>query len=170
MTLMTLIRKRGLQNGGTAISATATIQPEAPAITVAEVATVAVADNTGDMPANASRGWLLHFADSDPLEVYCNPWATHAELLGRYPEALAAEPMPKRITRAPTEDETRELRALVSAVGEAEKWEGGEFEWAIRSALADPDGALACYRVLAVEYGASCQTDHGKLPNDLGKK
>lgn len=46
--------------------------------------------------AMASRGWLLHFADRQPLEVYCNPDATHAAILGRYPDALAAEPIPER--------------------------------------------------------------------------
>ena len=39
--------------------------------------------------------WLLHFADREPLEVYCNPDATHAEILERYPGALAAEPIPE---------------------------------------------------------------------------
>jgi len=42
----------------------------------------------------------LHFADREPLEVYCNPDATHAAILERYPDALAAEPIPERTAPA----------------------------------------------------------------------
>lgn len=52
--------------------------------------------------------WLVHFADRDPLEVYCNPDATHAEILERYPDALAAEPIPERIPKVFTEAENAE--------------------------------------------------------------
>lgn len=52
--------------------------------------------------AVTSWGWLLHYADRDPLEVYCNPDATHAVILERYPDALAAEPIPERT--APADD------------------------------------------------------------------
>lgn len=40
----------------------------------------------------ASRWWLIHFPDREPLEVACFPDTTHAEMLARYPEAIAAEP------------------------------------------------------------------------------
>ncbi|MCX8085607.1 MAG: hypothetical protein N3C63_01765 [Rhodocyclaceae bacterium] len=40
----------------------------------------------------ASRWWLLHFADREPVEVACCPEATHAEILERHPGAVAAEP------------------------------------------------------------------------------
>ncbi len=42
--------------------------------------------------ATASRWWLIHYADRDPLEVACYPDATHAEMLERYPDAITAEP------------------------------------------------------------------------------
>ncbi len=42
--------------------------------------------------ATASRWWLLHYADREPVEVACSPPATHAEILKRYPAAIAAEP------------------------------------------------------------------------------
>ena len=103
--------------------------------------------------AMTSWGWRLHFSDRDPLEVYCNPDATHAEILKRYPDARAAEPIPERIRRTPTEAEATELRALVQAIDAAEKWPVDEIEWAMDGALADPDGALICYRALAVEHG-----------------
>lgn len=50
-----------------------------------------------------SWGWLLHFADRDPLEVYCNPDANHAGILDRYPHALAGAPISERITPTDTE-------------------------------------------------------------------
>jgi hypothetical protein len=40
----------------------------------------------------SSRCWLLHYPDRDPVEVSCIPPATHAEILERYPDAVAAEP------------------------------------------------------------------------------
>jgi hypothetical protein len=71
--------------------------------TVAGVATVAVAKPPPGQAAPAekvgagetvitSRKWLLHYLDRDPLEMVCCPEATHAEILGRHPDAVAAEP------------------------------------------------------------------------------
>jgi len=50
--------------------------------------------------ATASRWWLLHFDAREPLEVACFPPSTHAEILERYPDAVAAEPfVPERAGR-----------------------------------------------------------------------
>jgi hypothetical protein len=43
--------------------------------------------------ATASRWWLLHYPDRDPVEVASFPPSTHAGILARYPEAIAAEPI-----------------------------------------------------------------------------
>jgi hypothetical protein len=40
--------------------------------------------------------WLVVFEDRS-IEVYCHPDASHAEILKRYPDALAAEPIPERV-------------------------------------------------------------------------
>jgi len=75
----------------------------APPATVARIATVAVANPTSektatpvkvdaDRTATASRWWLIHYPDRDPMEVSCTPPATHAEILERHPDAVAAEP------------------------------------------------------------------------------
>ena len=45
-----------------------------------------------DDTATVSRWWLIHYLDRDPVEVACSPDATHAEILERHPDALAAEP------------------------------------------------------------------------------
>ena len=42
--------------------------------------------------ATASRWWLIHYPDRDPVEVACCPEATHADILERHPDAVAAEP------------------------------------------------------------------------------
>lgn len=46
---------------------------------------------TGDT-ATVSRWWLIHYPDRDPVEVTCCPEATHADILERHPDAIAAEP------------------------------------------------------------------------------
>ena len=69
---------------------------------LAKLAPLALANPTDakTVDAVASRGWLLHFADREPLETYHHPDATHAAILERYPDALAAEPIPERIAPA----------------------------------------------------------------------
>jgi len=61
--------------------------------TVATVATVNVANPTETISATTSRWWLLHYPDREPVEVASFPPATHAEILERHPEAIAAEPI-----------------------------------------------------------------------------
>ncbi|PIV89414.1 MAG: hypothetical protein COW48_00650 [Hydrogenophilales bacterium CG17_big_fil_post_rev_8_21_14_2_50_63_12] len=46
-----------------------------------------------DDAATASRWWLLHYPDREPVEVASFPPATHAEILERHPNATAAEPI-----------------------------------------------------------------------------
>jgi hypothetical protein len=48
--------------------------------------------DAGNM-APGSRWWVLHYPDRDPVEVSCTPAATHAEILERHPDAIAAEPV-----------------------------------------------------------------------------
>jgi hypothetical protein len=101
--------------------------------------------------STTSRHWLLHFAELEPLEVHFHPDASFTGVMERYPDALAAEPMPARTRRPPTESEAVELRVLVRAVGKAGQWTADEFEWATAAALDDPDQALACFRALVAE-------------------
>lgn len=44
-------------------------------------------------PAAASRWWLIHYPDRNPVKVASFPPATHAEILERHPDAIAAEPI-----------------------------------------------------------------------------
>lgn len=115
MTLSALIRKRDTGNLATAIPAISATQPKGEAATVARIATVAVAnpkeEKTAPLPtvgagntappakvspgdtATASRWWLIHYHDRDPLPVSFSPEVTHAEALASYPDAVAAEPI-----------------------------------------------------------------------------
>lgn len=40
----------------------------------------------------ASRWWLVHYADGEPIQLGCAPPTTHAEILERRPDAIAAWP------------------------------------------------------------------------------
>lgn len=93
MTLAALIRKNESVRFATATPATvATLEGEK-ARTVASVATVSVAKSLKAKNATASRWWLLHYPDREPVEVASFPPATHADILERHPEAIAAEPI-----------------------------------------------------------------------------
>jgi hypothetical protein len=52
------------------------------------------------LPTEPSKGieywhWRIQFPDRDPLEVYFNPDADHAEVMRWYPAASVAEPIPE---------------------------------------------------------------------------
>ncbi len=102
------------------------------------------------MSSEAWPAWLLHFPDSDPLSVSFCPTVTHAEALARYPEAIAAEPIPERPRRAATEAEARELRGLIEAVY-CNDTEAAQTE-ALQAAISDPDRALICYRAICARH------------------
>ncbi len=122
MTLSALIRKRDTGNLATAIPAISATQPKGEAATVARIATVAVATpkeektaspakvGAGDT-ATASRWWLIHYPDRDPLEVAC------------YPDAIAAEPFAPTIRQpsAPlTACEEAAVRAWLALIEETD--------------------------------------------------
>jgi len=155
MSLLSNLRKAREERFATAIPATPATQPKGEEATVARIAAVAVANPDDGKAGDAliSRGWLLHFEDRESPEDYCQPDATRSRVLECHPHTSAAEPIRERVRRTPTDAEAAELRLLVQAVGRAERWVSEEIEQAVDVALADPDGALVCYRALAVEHG-----------------
>ena len=123
MTLSNLIRKRDTVGIATAIPAISATQPKGEAATVARIATVAVANPKGEKTAppakvgagdtaTTSRWWLIHYPDRDPLEVACSPEATHAEILERHPDAVAAEPFTPTFRQPSTPLTTSEETAI----------------------------------------------------------
>lgn len=134
MTLSALIRKREAGSLATAIPAISATQPKGEAGTVARIATVAVAKpkkektappakvGAGDT-ATASRWWLIHYTDRDPVEVACYPDGTHADILERHPDAIAAEPFTPSIRQplAPlTASEETAIRAWLALIEETD--------------------------------------------------
>lgn len=130
MTLANLIRAKNKPVAvATAIPATfATLEGERGRT----VATVAVAKSPQEQTeppakvspgdtATASNGCLIHYPDRDPVEVVCCPDATHAEILERHPDAVAAEPFTPTIRRpaAPlTAEEEKAIRAWLARIEE----------------------------------------------------
>jgi hypothetical protein len=98
MSLLATLRKRQSERVATATPATFATQEGESRRTVASVATVAVANPPEAQ--TASVWWRLHYPDREPAEVASFPPASHAEILERHPEAIAAEPFdqaePKR--------------------------------------------------------------------------
>ena len=153
MTLSALIRKRQPTHFATATAATfATVQAK-PKPCVATVASVAVANEKTGITDNGKpcSRWLFHFADRDALPVMFAPAVDHEKALSYYPDAVAAEPIPDRPQRTATKTETLEITALIRAVfpddNDVDRSE------ALAAALADPDGALLCYRTIAKNQG-----------------
>mgnify|MGYP000623838144 CR=1 FL=1 len=64
--------------------------------------------------ATASRWWRLHFADLEPVEVYCTPAAVHEDIMARHPGAIAAEPFEPTI-RLPAEPTSAGEEAAIRA-------------------------------------------------------
>jgi len=134
MSLLSNLREKQAARFATATPATfATLEGEK-GRTVASVASVAVAKSPqgqtalpakvspGDT-ATASRWWLIHYPDHDPVEVSCTPPATHAEMLERHPDAVAAEPFTPTIRRpsAPlTASEETAIRAWLALIEETD--------------------------------------------------
>jgi hypothetical protein len=129
--------------------------------TVASVATVAVANpkTLQTDKGNPCLQWLFHFADRDDLPVTFAPAVDHAKALSYYPEAVAAEPIPDRPQHTPTKAEADEITALVQAIY-ANDTDDDRAE-ALAAALADPDGALLCYRTIASDRGIAIAAPAG---------
>ena len=74
--------------------------------------------------ATASRWWLVHFIDRDPLEVAYWPEVTHAEILERHPDAVAAEPFTPTIRQPSppmTADQETTIRAWLALIEETDQ-------------------------------------------------
>lgn len=73
--------------------------------------------------ATASHWWLIHYPERDPVKLACTPDATHAEILERHPDAIAAEPFEPNIRQpsAPmTTDEEKAIRAWLALIEETD--------------------------------------------------
>jgi hypothetical protein len=73
-----------------------------------------VLKNVAGDRATASRWWRIHYPDRDTVEAACCPEATHAEILERHPDAVAAEPFAPT-TLPPSASLTAEEEAAIRA-------------------------------------------------------
>ena len=80
-----------------------------------------------------------------------SPAVDHAGAPAHCPDAVAAELIPDRAQRMATEADANEITALISIVF-ANETEVDRSE-VLAAALADPDGALRCYRAIAEGHG-----------------
>lgn len=71
---------------------------------------------TDAAPPIRARGWLLHYPDREPLEVWFAPAADHAEALAGYPDAVAAEPLLDQACAHKSASESAQESAPQSAV------------------------------------------------------
>lgn len=134
MTLADLIRKREPATLANANPAKAANDGRAAREPLARLATLALANPTEEKPAKpekvvdgdtatASRWWLIHYPDRDPVEVACCPEVIHADILEWHPDAVAAEPFTPTIRQpsAPlTASEETAIRAWLALIEETD--------------------------------------------------
>lgn len=120
----------------TATRATFATQVQEHALTVASVATVAVATphrlmtEAANTPAEkvsttatSSYRWLIHYPNREPVKVACSPEATRAEIMKWHPDAVAAEPFTPTMRQpsAPlTANEEAAIRAWLALIDETD--------------------------------------------------
>jgi hypothetical protein len=134
MSLLSRLREKQAVKVATATPATFATHEGERGRTVASVATVVVAKSLqgkaaspaivspGDT-ATASRWWLIHYPDRDPVEVACCPDATHAEILEWHPDAVAAQPFIPTIRQPSspmTASEEMAIRAWLALIEETD--------------------------------------------------
>lgn len=153
MTLAALIRKSESVRFATATSATVATLEGDKARTVATVATVSVAKLPETKTATACRWWLLHYLDGAPVEIWTSPSATHAEILERHPEAIAAESFNQ------DEPETAHMFCINCAHVTGR---GGCGE-PVAAGLSDEVGVI-CY---SPDQGATCPAWLAIIPGDI---
>ena len=94
------------------------VKTQSPNVESVQVAIVGAGDT-----ATASRCWLIHYTDREPMQVLCVPDANHAEILEWYPDAVAAEPF-AAIIRKPSSnlsaDEEKAIRAWLALIEETD--------------------------------------------------
>lgn len=104
-------------------------------------------------PVIVSHRWLIHYSDRDLVEVACWPDATHAEILERYSDAIAAEPL----NPAKVEPRTRLCETCAHKTGR-----GGCGE-PVEAGLSDIPGVIR----YNPDQGATCLAWAVHIPADL---
>jgi hypothetical protein len=99
-----------------------------------------------------ARWWLIHYPDREPVEVVSYPPATHAEILERHIDAVAAEPI-----NLATPEPARACSSCTHATG--------------RSGCGDPVAAgLAGVIRYGTDQGATCPALLATISPDLERR
>lgn len=152
MSLLSRLRERQAARIATATPATVATHEDDNGRNVASVATVTVANPTEARTATVSCWWLLHYPDRELVEVACFPPATHADILERHPEAIAAEPF-EPATSEPT-------RACSTCAHACRSGCCGE---PVAAGLSDLPGVIRYHP----DQGATCPAWLATIPGDL---
>ncbi|MFN0318449.1 MAG: hypothetical protein ACKVQA_25770 [Burkholderiales bacterium] len=106
----------------------------------------------GSHPArieNISEGWLLHYADREPVQMACSPAMTREQVLQAHPHAVSAELFtPAKSAQASAADRA-ELERLVHRVASYHRFTDADRAEALFIALGDSENALTCFGALA---------------------
>lgn len=98
------------------------------------------------------RWWLIHYPDGAPVEIWNDPPATHAEILERHPDAIAAEPLHQATPEPARACSTCSRATTRGACGEP-----------VASGLSGLDGVI-CYHD---QGGKDCPAWLATIPVDL---
>jgi len=134
VTLANLIRKREPATLANANPAKVANDGKGVREPLARLATLALASPTEEKPAKpaivgagdtatASRWWLIHYLDRDPVQVACCPAAFHAEIMEWHPGAVAAEPcnpIPRQSHAQMCASEEAAIRTWLVLIGETD--------------------------------------------------
>jgi hypothetical protein len=99
-----------------------------------------------------STWWLVHFLDGAPVEVWSDPPATHAEMLERRPDAIAAQPLHQDAPAPITACSTCSRATTRGACGEP-----------VASGLSDLEGVIRYHG----NGGNDCPAWLATMPGDL---
>jgi len=104
------------------------------------------------LSAPRTTRWLIHYPDGAPVEVWTDPPATHAEILERHPDAIAAEPL--------HQDAPEPARACSTCSRATYRGGCGE---PVAAGLSDLDGVIR----YSPDQGATCPAWLATIPGDL---
>ena len=145
MRLAELIRKKPSSAPATAIPAIPATEDGDRDVSVARIATIAVAipptENT------TSRRWRIRFPELASIEVWFTPETTRAGALAACDGAIEAVAIEDCAGRQVTAAEADELRELITAI--LPDATAADCMEALTVALSEPDAALECFRSLA---------------------
>lgn len=106
------------------------------------------------LSAPRSAWWLIHSLDGAPVETWTTPPATHADILERHPDAIAAEPIHQAAPNSATSCSTCANLTGRGSCGEP-----------VAAGLSDLLGVIR----YSADQGATCPAWLATIPDDLAQ-